>query len=89
MPKGRKTGSNASKLTKLIRTTLIEKKNAPPTSENIQPKKEKPKVKEEPEDPCNIIEESFGSQARRLMAIVRYFAFKLVFNCSCLGQGNA
>jgi hypothetical protein len=82
MPKGRKTGSNASKLTKLIRTTLIEKKNAPPTSENIQPKKEKPKVKEEPEDPCNIMEESFGSQARRLMAIVRYFAFKLVFNCS-------
>ena len=86
MPKGRKTGSNASKFTKLIRTTLIEKKNAPPTSENIQPKKEKPKIKEEPEDPENIMEES---QARRLMAIVRYFAFKLVFNSSFLGQGNA
>ena len=86
MPKGRKTGSNASKLTKLIRTTLIEKKNAPPTSENIQPEKEKPKVKEEPEDPRNIMEES---QARRLMAIVRYFALSSWYTLLFLGQGNA
>ena len=71
MAKGRKTGNNASKLSKLIRTTLI--KNAPSTSENPRHKKKKPTVKEEPGDPDNtqVMEESFGSQARRLMSIVR------------------
>ncbi|CBY38645.1 unnamed protein product [Oikopleura dioica] len=73
MPKGRKTGNNASKLTKFIRTTLIENKNAPPISDDRQQIKEKPTVKDEPEDPGNenIMEKSFTSQARRLMSMAR------------------